>query len=196
MSRYDLVSFVRGRRIVLAIATVTIALGVMVEMALIALRASRGTTSHFNFSTPLNAAIFGTMGLFIVLVWTMSLLVAVLLLVQPLPDPLWAWTLRLGLLLSLIGMAVAYPMLRATPMQLASAHGGTLLYAGAHSVGVADGGPGLPLLAGVRRVGICASRISSASTVCSLCCWSGGCFHWRQGGSTFGTAWRCSGSPP
>jgi hypothetical protein len=141
-----LLAFVRGHRVVVALASTAIALGVLVEMALIATQAARGTTSHFNFSTPLNAAIFSAMGIFVVMVWVMSLLIAVLLLRQPIADAAWAWTLRLGLLLSLAGMAAAVPMLRATPMQLAAARSGPELYAGAHSVGVPDGGPGLPIL--------------------------------------------------
>jgi hypothetical protein len=118
----------------------------MGEMALIALQAARGTTSHFNFTTPVNAAIFSAMGGMIVWVWVMSLVVAVLLLRQPLADAAWAWTLRLGLFVSLVGMAVSLPMLLPTPAQTAAAHGGAQLYRGAHSVGVPDGGPGLPLL--------------------------------------------------
>src|SRR5258707_3451474 len=77
---------------VVALASTAIALGVLVEMALIATQAARGTTSHFNFSTPLNAAIFGAMGIFVVIVWVMSLLIAVLLLRQPIADAAWAWT--------------------------------------------------------------------------------------------------------
>src|SRR5258706_11656461 len=141
-----LLTFVRGHRVVVTLASTAIALGVIIEMALIATQAVRGTTSHFNFSTTLDATIFNAMGSFIVIVWTMSLVIALLLLRQPIADAAWAWTLRLGLLLSLVGMAAAGPMLRPTPAQLAAARSGPMLHTGAHSVGVADGGPGLPIL--------------------------------------------------
>jgi hypothetical protein len=94
----------------------------------------------------LNAAIFEAMGIFIVLAWAMSLLIAVLLLRQPIADAAWAWTLRLGLPLSLAGMVAAVPMLRPTPAHLAAAGSCPVLYTGAHSVGISDGGPGLPIL--------------------------------------------------
>jgi hypothetical protein len=141
-----LLTFVRGHRVVVTLASTAIALGVIVEMALIATQAARGTTSHFNFSTTLDATIFEVMGSFIVIVWTMSLVIALLLLRQPIAAAAWAWTLRLGLLLSLVGMAAAGPMLRPTPAQLAAARSGPMLHTGAHSVGVVDGGPGLPIL--------------------------------------------------
>jgi len=141
-----LLAFVRGHRVIVALASTAIALGAVVEMALIATQAARGTTSHFNVSTSLDAAIFNVMGGFVVIVWTMSLLIALLLLRQPIADTAWAWTLRLGLLLSLVGMAAAVPMLLPTPAQLAAARSGPMLHTGAHSVGVADGGAGLPIL--------------------------------------------------
>ena len=53
----------------------------------------------------------------IVLVWTMNLLAAVLLVIQRMPDPAFAWALRLGLVVSLVGMAVAFPMTQKTPAQ-------------------------------------------------------------------------------
>ncbi|MGI9148489.1 MAG: hypothetical protein ACR2IK_18380 [Chloroflexota bacterium] len=77
----------------------------------------------------------------------MSLLAAALLLVRRLPDVAFAWSLRLGLAIALIGMGVALFMTSPTPAQLAPlSAGGSLTTIGAHSVGVPDGGPGLPIV--------------------------------------------------
>jgi hypothetical protein len=142
-----LLQFVRGhQRLVAFVANVT-AVALLVEMIIIVGQVIRGTTSHFNYSTPLDAALFMTMAGFITLVWVMALLLGVLLLRQRMPDPVWAWALRLSVLLALIGMGVAFLMTSPTAAQLAGAQAGKgLPISGAHSVGVADGGPGLPVL--------------------------------------------------
>ncbi len=87
------------------------------------------------------------MGVFITIVWCMTLVAALLLLRQRMSNPVFAWSLRLGILLSLVGMAVAFLMTQPTALQLAALKaGGHLTTIGAHSVGVADGGPGIPFL--------------------------------------------------
>ncbi len=63
------------------------AIALVLEEILIVGQVLRGTTSHFNFSTPLNAVIWSAMGASILIVWLLSLLTAVLLLVQHLPNP-------------------------------------------------------------------------------------------------------------
>jgi hypothetical protein len=76
-----------------------------------------------------------------------NLLAVILLLLQRLPDPAFAWALRLGLGVSFVGMLVAIFMVFPTPAQLSAAQSnGTMAIAGAHSVGVEDGGPGLPFV--------------------------------------------------
>jgi len=80
-------------------------------------------------------------------VWTMNLLLAILLLFERIPNRPFAWSLRLGLLVSLLGMGSGFLMVRPTHEQLvtmAANHGPRSV--GAHSVGVADGGPGLPVV--------------------------------------------------
>ena len=126
-------------------ANVTVA-SFIVEMIVIIAQAARGTTSHFNLTTPLNSFLWFTIGAFIVLVWTMNLLLAVMLLRQRMPDQAFAWSLRLGVLISSIGMAAGFLMVTPTPQQAAAIAGGYGPHiAGAHSVGVVDGGPGLPI---------------------------------------------------
>jgi hypothetical protein len=148
-----LLGFVENRpRLVRLIANVTVA-SITVEMIAIITQAARGITSHFNMTTPFNSVVWGSMGTFIVLVWTMNLLLAILLIRQRMTDRAFAWSLRLGLLISAAGMAVAFLMVRPTPQQvaaIASSHGPRIV--GAHSVGVDDGGPGLPFV-GWSRVG-------------------------------------------
>lgn len=102
-----------------------------IELGLILLQAARGVPSHFNISTPANAAIFSTMGFFIGL---NSLLVLYTIwgffrYTIPLADHMvWAWRLGLAMLF------------------LAGISGGIMSAGLHHAVGVADGGPGLPLL--------------------------------------------------
>jgi hypothetical protein len=142
-----LLSFVQGhRRIVRIVAWMTTA-GLLIEMALIATQVVRGTTSHFNISTPFNAMVFYIMGGTVVCVWTANLLLGIVLLRKRFGDPAFAWALRLGVLISFVGMGVAFFMTTPTSAQLAASKAGNgLPISGAHSVGVADGGPGIPIL--------------------------------------------------
>src|SRR5258708_8194238 len=106
---------------------------------------SRKHTSQFNVTTPLNTFLWLTMGAFIVVVWTMNLLLAILLLFERIPNRPFAWSLRLGLLVSLVGMGSGFLMVRPTHEQLvamAANHGPPIV--GAHSVVVADPRPPLP----------------------------------------------------
>ncbi len=121
-------------------------LGITVEMIIIITQAIRGTTSHFNLSTPLDSVFWMAMGAFIVLVWAMNLVLAILLIVQRMPDRVFAWSLRLGVLISFVGMASAFLMVGPTHEQLAAmaSHGPRII--GAHTVGAPDGSPGLPVV--------------------------------------------------
>jgi hypothetical protein len=143
-----LLTFVQGhRRVVKFVAWVTTA-GLLVEMALIATQVVRGTTSHFNVSTPINGAIYYIMGMTVVCVWTANLILGIVLMRQRFPDPAFAWALRLGALISFVGMSVAFLMTAGpTSAERAAAKAGNgMPIVGAHSVGVADGGPGIPIL--------------------------------------------------
>jgi len=141
-----LLGFVEGHpRPVRLAANVTV-VSLAVEMAVIIAQAARGTTSHFNLTTPLNSFLWMTMGFFITLVWSMNLLLAIMLIRQRMPDRAFAWSLRLGVLISSVGMALAFLMVRPTPEQVAAFANPVPRIVGAHSVGVVDGGPGLPVL--------------------------------------------------
>jgi hypothetical protein len=87
------------------------------------------------------------MGMFIIVVWVMNLLAAILLTRQKLSDPAFAWSLRLGLFIALVGAGLAFLMTQPTPAQMAEMQAGRApVEVGAHSVGVTDGGPGLPFV--------------------------------------------------
>lgn len=118
------------------------ALGLALELAIIVTQIVRGTTSHFNFTTPLNAALWETMGSSIVVVWIATLVVSAALFVDPTADHARNAAIRCGTVLALAGAALGFLMLRETPEQRAA--GGSI--SGAHTVGLPDGGPGLPIL--------------------------------------------------
>ncbi len=101
------------------------------EIFLIIMQAARGTTSHFNIAKPFDALVFAAMGLMIL---TNTLLVAYLALLYfradfELPNTI-VWGMRLGLILFLIG----------------SIEGGYMASQTGHTVGIADGGSGLPFV--------------------------------------------------
>jgi hypothetical protein len=129
------------------IGTVT-AIGFVIELVLIVMQVVRGVRSHFNFTTPFDSAVFLAMGLTITIVWFMSLAAAVLLVRQKISNAAFAWSLRLGLIISSFGMVVAFLMTSGpTPSQQAVIQSGQMpQFIGAHSVGVEDGGPGLPVV--------------------------------------------------
>jgi hypothetical protein len=104
------------------------------ELALIVLQVVRGTTSHFNEATPFDTAVFDVMGGFVLLLFGGTIVLAVLALRRRL-DPAAAAGIRWGLVLCLLGMAEAGLMIGNRGW---SSSGG-------HTVGAADGGPGLPL---------------------------------------------------
>lgn len=118
----------------------------LIEMVIIVGQVIRGTRSHFNVETPFDAAMFSVMGTSIAVVWACNLVQAVVMIRQRWGDRPTAWGIRLGVLVSLLGMAVAFLMPRPTSDQLSAleAHGRSDTI-GAHSVGVADGGAGLPV---------------------------------------------------
>jgi hypothetical protein len=123
----------------------TTAVALLSEVVLIDLQAWRGTTSHFNVGTPLDAAVFSVMGLAIVVQTLMSAAVAVALWRQPFTDRALGWALRLGLTITILGAMVGGLMTRPTEPQLTEMRAaGRVAVVGAHTVGAPDGGPGLP----------------------------------------------------
>ncbi len=107
-----------------------VAISMVIELICIFGQAARGVSSHFNVGTPGDAVVFAVMGLAILV---NSIALAALTIAAwraPLgPSPAFAWALRLGLAIAV----------------LAGLQGAIMVNLESHSVGVADGGPGLPL---------------------------------------------------
>jgi hypothetical protein len=132
----------------------TTAVVFVLEVAIIDLQAWRGTTSHFNVSTPLDATFFLVMGGAILTQTFVSVAVAVALWRQRFTDRALGWALRIGMIITIAGAMTGPLMTRPTAQQLADARAGiTMTTAGAHSVGGVDGGPGLPLTGWSREHG-------------------------------------------
>jgi len=110
----------------------------LVEQAVIFVQAARGTSSHYNAASALDGALFGLMGLFIMLNtvltgWALYLVWHH----QPQGSAGYVWGVRLGLLVFLVGSVLGGIMIR--HMQ--------------HTIGAPDGGPGLPGLGWSTRAG-------------------------------------------
>jgi hypothetical protein len=126
---------VRGHRRLLGAVGAVLLVGLSAELVLIDLQVLRGTTSHFNEATVLDAAVYFTMGGFVSLVFAATVVVAVLVLRTRGVDRTIAAGMRWGLAVSLAGMLEAVLMTVNTRW-----HDG-----GGHTVGGPDGGPGLPV---------------------------------------------------
>lgn len=123
----------------------TTAIVFVLEVVLIDVQAWRGTTSHFNVGTVLDAVLFSIMGAAIFFQTFSSVLVAIALWRQPFADAALGWTLRLGFALTIIGALSGGLMTSPTSAQIEEArttHRMTI--AGAHTVGAPDGGAGVP----------------------------------------------------
>jgi hypothetical protein len=123
-----------------------LAVGLFVEIGLIDMQAARGTSSHFNLATQFDNTVFAVMGVSIACIWLTMLVLAVGLFRQPFASSSWGWSLRLGMVLALIGTGSGGLMTVPNSRQLAEKHvTGRLPIAGAHTVGAPDGGPGVPI---------------------------------------------------
>jgi hypothetical protein len=109
----------------------TIGSAMVIEIACIIMQAARGTTSHFNNDTPFDAVVFAIMGVTIAIsTVAMALFLAIVRRDTPPQRAGYIWGIRLGVLIFV----------------LASAEGGIIVANNAHTVGAADGGPGLPFV--------------------------------------------------
>jgi hypothetical protein len=86
------------------------------------------------------------MGVTIVVVWLATLWIGVLLMIQRIGDRPTALAIRFGIVIALGGLATGFLMTNPTSDQLARMDTAPPTLVGAHSVGVPDGGAGLPIL--------------------------------------------------
>jgi hypothetical protein len=103
-----------------------------IENFLIMMQSIRGVPSHFNVHDPTNAMVFSTMGIAIV-VFTFTIIYAEVLFFRQKQFSIpaaYLWGIRLGILFFIIF----------------SIEAGLMLSRLSHTVGGADGGPGLPLV--------------------------------------------------
>jgi hypothetical protein len=122
---------VRDSRRSFSLISYSVAILMFIEMVCLYSQAARGVQSHFNLSTSYDAVMFSMMGMMIYLnllfdVWAFGLF----LVKKPAIPISYLWGIRLGFLLFLI---FAF-------------QGQMMIARQAHSVGVPDGGPGLPIM--------------------------------------------------
>ena len=109
----------------------TIALAMVIEILMITMQSARGATSHFNISSPFDAAVFGVMGTAILFnTAAMFLFFAIIRRDTPPSRAGYIWGIRIGVAMFL----------------LASFEGALIVTNNAHTVGAPDGGAGLPFV--------------------------------------------------
>ena len=123
--------YLAARKRAVRIISWGVAICVLSEIIGITLQSARGVPSHFNVTTPLNAAMFTAMGIVIGINTALVIWACVLFFVDH-PDlpAAYLWGIRFGLVLFL----------------LASFEGVFMVMHGSHTVGVPDGGAGLPFV--------------------------------------------------
>jgi hypothetical protein len=108
------------------------------ETICIASQAARGVPSHFNISTAYDSTVFSLMGMLITFNTLLVLIMLFLFFRKTTPlAPAYVWGIRLGILLFFLSSVEGYAM--ASNM--------------AHTVGLPDGGPGLPIVNWSTRAG-------------------------------------------
>jgi hypothetical protein len=140
------------KRLTTIVGWITAAVLVL-EVGIIDIQAARGTTSHYNVGTPLDAALFSTMGTAIVVLFGSAIALTVALFRHRFANDAFGWALRLGMLLAVLGQATGGIMTTPSRAQIEAQRATGVKVAGAHTVGAPDGGPGLPLTGWSREHG-------------------------------------------
>lgn len=118
-------------------------IGSVIEITAIVIQVLRGTTSHFNTATPLDAALYGAITVAIMPVALALLCIFIMLLGEKSLPPVLGLAIRWGLFLTLVGLIPGILMLLPDQWQdVVTAH----QQFDGHTIGYAEGGPGLPWL--------------------------------------------------
>jgi hypothetical protein len=137
----------KGRRWTSGLGTVIAAIMFM-EVGLIAVQAGRGMFTHYNTSDePLNEFLQSTFAVAIPAMFLANIALALVLSFQRFGRPDVRWAVRGGLYLAVLGMFTGYLMVFQIGKRVTAvdAGGRPAELVGGHSVGVPDGGPGMPL---------------------------------------------------
>ncbi len=123
----------------------------LLQMILILIQAVRVRPLHFNTTTQLDAALWGTMAIANSLMLLGYLILMVMAWRGIRTNPVLAWSIRLSFIVTLFGLLQGFLMTSPNAIQeKALAAGQTAIMIGAHTVGstslVPDSGNGLPLL--------------------------------------------------
>lgn len=107
----------------------------LIEIGIIVLQAARGVPAHFNAATVLDGVLFSIMGIGITSMWALNVIAFVLLLREKMQTRAMTWAVRGGLMIALIGMALAFFMTSPNATQMAALQSGQRLsMIGAHNV--------------------------------------------------------------
>ena len=131
----------RFRRVARGVGTAS-AILLAIELAIITGYAALGETSHFNVTSPVHTAAWAVMAVSISVLWALTFVMAIILFFSRLGDPARTLSLRAGILIAIVGMGLAFLMTGPQGSQIEDYQG----IVGAHTIGEADGGPGLPVL--------------------------------------------------
>ncbi|MFF2088082.1 hypothetical protein ACFVVM_30235 [Nocardia sp. NPDC058176] len=126
----------KASRLVGRMATVIVIAGT-IEQVIIVGQVMRGLRSHFNTATSLDTTLWITMGVTIIVLFLATLVIGIRLAVTRIGDLAISWSIRLGLAITLAGLALGQLMTRRDS--------GVEGIIGAHTVGAPDGTPGMPL---------------------------------------------------
>lgn len=106
-----IMGFIRTRRTTGWVVLGVLSVASLAEVFLITMQRWRGVPSHFNESTPFDAAVFGLMGAMIALVALMLVVVTIRSFAHMDAPPSLAWAIRSGLVLVLVSQVVGVQMI-------------------------------------------------------------------------------------
>ena len=146
------ITLTQGRaRLIAGRAATVLGWVLVLELLLLVIQGARAQPMHFNESGLVNLILWRTMTVGIIIMFISFIVLMVNVIRGINTNPVLAWSLRLGLIVTAIGLAQGFAMTGPTPAQLEVLQAGkTVSLMGAHTVGSSsitpDNGPGLPLV--------------------------------------------------